>query len=74
MKREEQCPFLVCQVGLWCIVRPGCSGDTKMDPINGDLKVWNIDCLNCLGPDGWHPGARADINTCSDLPGDPNLF
>lgn len=73
MKRKAQCPFLICQSGLWCIVRPGCHSEIQEDVINGDLKVWRIDCMNCLSSYYFKSGKKVTFAR-NDLPGDSNLF
>lgn len=73
MKEKTSCPFLICQSGLWCIVRPGCQSEIRQDAINGDLKVWQNDCMKCSG--GYYLDSGKKIGfSGNDLPGDPNLF
>lgn len=48
--KKSSCPFRTCRIGLWFIVREGCSGQIRCDEINGDQKVWFVECLQCKGP------------------------
>lgn len=57
---NSSCPHEICQVGLWYIVRSGCSGEMRLDPVNGDKKVWFLECQACAMRGGRTPGAGAE--------------
>lgn len=54
MTEMKECPHRICRVGLWVVVGSKCLGDIRLDPVNGDGKVWFLDCQNCR--DGTSPG------------------
>lgn len=57
---NSRCPHEICRVGLWYVVRSGCNGEIRLDAVNGDKKVWFLDCEDCSTRAGSASGAGGE--------------